>query len=135
MNQPTSDTETQPYKVGDRVAHADPDHQDEFLGTVVGVSDDYLTVRWDTWVGHWDQVQPSDPVAPMSNLARAAAALSAAGWAAWEADDEENISQDGLGLLDWAAHLLAGEMTDELWAKMAPQLRDLADRIEGIDEP
>jgi hypothetical protein len=51
--------EDQPtYKVGDRVKHADPDI--ELEGTILDIDlAGQLTIQWDDWYTHPDQVLPA----------------------------------------------------------------------------
>lgn len=54
---------TPQYKVGDRVKHAADSDDMKLTGTVTEVTTDkngqWLTIRWDLWPTHADQVTPA----------------------------------------------------------------------------
>lgn len=66
-------------------------------------------------------------------------AVAAKEWAAaaWGAYDEwgDDVDQAAIGLIDWASLMLADAMTEAMYLKAAGQLRETADRFEGIQEP
>lgn len=122
------------YQIGDRVAHADPDYEDEFTGTVIGVSDGWLSVQWDTWHGNQDQVRPADAQPPAAvSLTKAVEHLRDALWALWEEDDSA-VNQSAVGLIDWASLWLGYRLTNDQKLKMADQLAMMAGGLRGEDD-